>query len=90
MGAGLLALGVLSEVVSAATTPDADIRAWDNLPQYLSFVALTASPGQHTMRIDFQDAYGGAVEGLSKTITLNIPVGSRDSIIYISDQSTSF
>ena len=90
VGAGLLALGVLSEVVSAATTPDADIRAWDNLPQYLSFVALTASPGQHTMRIDFQDAYGGAVEGLSKTITLNIPVGSRDSIIYISDQSTSF
>lgn len=90
IGAGLLALGVLSEVVSAATIPEADTRAWDNLPQYLSFVALTASPGQHTLRVDFQDGFGGTIAGLTKTINLNIPPGSRDSVIYISDQSSSF
>jgi len=38
-------IGIFSKVASAATTPQADTRTWDNLPQYLSFAALRLPPG---------------------------------------------
>jgi hypothetical protein len=90
VGAGLLALGALAEVVSAATTAEADIRTWDNLPGYLSFAALTAGPGRHTLRVDFQDGFGNTLPSLTKNVTLNIPAGSRDSVLYISELSSSY
>jgi tetratricopeptide (TPR) repeat protein len=90
IGAGLLALGALTEVVSAVTVPEADTRMWESLPQYLSFAAITASPGQHQATVDFLDTYDHPILGLSKTITLNVPSGTRDTVIYISDQSKSF
>ena len=46
VGLGIALAGVISKVVSAATVPEADIRAWDNLPQYLTFMNLQLSPGR--------------------------------------------
>jgi tetratricopeptide (TPR) repeat protein len=43
VGLGLALAGLLTKAVSAAATPAADTRAWDNLPQYLS---LAAEPWQ--------------------------------------------
>ena len=40
-------IGVGSKIFSAATTPQADTRTWDNLPQRLSFAALRLPPGEH-------------------------------------------
>src|SRR6185369_8812427 len=39
VGLGLIAAGIVSKVVAAATTPQADTRTWDGLPGYLSFLA---------------------------------------------------
>jgi hypothetical protein len=87
VGLGLLAAGLLSKAFSAATTPEADIRAWDNLPRYLTFASVELPPGQHAAIIEFQDAAGRPLSNLTKNITLNVPADPRDKIVFVSDQS---
>jgi len=89
IGLGLVLAGLVSKVVSAATTPAADTRTWDNLPQYLSFAAFSLPPGQHTVRVEFNDAQGRLLSNFTKTVTLNIPAGARDSVVYVSDKSNN-
>lgn len=86
VGAGLLAFGLLSKVISAATTPVADTRCWDNLPQYLGFAALRLPPGQHAATVEFQDAVGRPISSLTKSITILVPAVDRDTVVFISDK----
>jgi tetratricopeptide (TPR) repeat protein len=86
VGLGIAAAGLISKVVSAATTPAADARTWDNLPQYLSFAALPVAPGQHTLIVEFLDPNGQVVPNLTKTFTVNVAEG-RDKVVFVSDTS---
>ena len=70
VGVGLLVAGVLSKLVSSATTPAADTRYWDNLPRYLSFAALELPPGEHTLTVEFKGESGQNLRSLTKTITV--------------------
>jgi len=85
---GAAAVGLLSKITSASTTPEADIRSWDNLPLYLSFVALELPPGQHTITVDFLDQGNRLLAGQTKTITITVPAGA-DKVVYVSDKSTT-
>ena len=87
VGLGLIAAGVLSEIFSSATTPAADIRAWTNLPRYLSFASLSLSPGQHTAKIEFLDQAGHVLPNLTKTITINVSPDGKDKVVFVSDKS---
>jgi hypothetical protein len=87
VGAGLLAAGVISKLISAATTPEADTRAWDNLPRYLSFACLQLSAGRHVVTFQFRDKAGKVVSGLTKSFTVDVPADGKDKVIFVSDQS---
>jgi hypothetical protein len=87
VGLGLIAAGALSKIISAATTPAADTRSWDNLPRFLTFAHMALPPGQHTARVEFLDAAGRLLPSLTKTITINVPADSKDKIVFVSDQS---
>jgi hypothetical protein len=87
VGAGLIAAGLLTKLVSAAATPNADIRTWDNLPRYLTFATLSVPPGQHTVTIEFLDGGGRLLPDLTKTITINVPANGTDKVVFVSDQS---
>lgn len=87
VGIGLLAAGAISKIFSAATTPAADTRSWDNLPHFLTFAHLKLPPGQHVATVEFLDAAGRLLPGLTKTITLNVPANGKDKIVFVSDQS---
>jgi hypothetical protein len=89
VGAGLMIAGLLSKIVSAATTPVADTRAWDNLPQFLSFAQLTLPAGPHTATIEFLGADGKPVEQLTKTVGFTVPATGPDKVIFVSDTSTT-
>lgn len=89
VGAGLLVAGLLSKIVSSAATPEADTRAWDNLPQFLSFAQLTLPAGTHTAVIEFIGQDGRPVEKLTKTVTFTVPAAGRDKVIFVSDASTT-
>ena len=80
---------MLSKIASASTTPEADIRSWDNLPLYLSFAAVELSPGQYVATVDFLDEANRLLPGLTKTITINVPPGPGDKVVYVSDKSVT-
>ncbi len=87
VGLGIALAGLVSKVVSAATVPAADIRCWENLPRYLSFVNVPLPVGQHAVTVQFLDASGRAVSNLTKTITVNITTTDRDKVVFVSDTS---
>lgn len=87
VGAGLLVAGILSKIVSSATTPEADIRAWDNLPHYLSFACVPLPPGQHSAVVEFHDEAGRVLPSLTKVVTFEVPTDGTDKVIFVSDQS---
>jgi hypothetical protein len=88
VGLGLLAAGLVSKIFSAATTPEADTRTWDNLPKFISYATMKLPPGEHTVTVEFNDAAGVADPKLTKTLTVNVPA-DRDKVVFVSDTSTT-
>lgn len=81
--AGLALAGILGKVVSAATTPQADTRCWDNLPQYLSFGAFRLPPGRYPATVEFFS--GGRLEPrFTQHFTLVVQDASADTVIFLS------
>jgi len=79
------AIGLFSKLASAATTPNADTRMWNNLPQRLSFAALRLPAGAHPARIDYFDAEGRRLAGSSKELTIVVDDASRDTVVFLSE-----
>ncbi|MFT3783108.1 MAG: hypothetical protein QM790_13955 [Nibricoccus sp.] len=89
---GLAAVGLISKIASSATTPEADIRTWDNLPQSLSFAALQLAPGDHPATLEFLDASGQPIVWLTQKVTITVQppepgVGGRaaDVVLFLSE-----
>jgi hypothetical protein len=89
VGLGIALAGLVSKVVSAATTPAADTRTWDNLPHYLSFACLPLPVGPHVLTVQFLDPSGRVLPNLAKTIHLNITTPDRDTVVFVSDRSVT-
>jgi hypothetical protein len=87
-GLALVAAGLLTKLVSAATTPEADTRCWEALPQFLALGQFKLKPGEHTATIRFLNAAGESDPRFAKQVTFTVPEG-RDAVVYISDQSTT-
>jgi len=87
VGLGLLAAGVISKIFSAATTPTADVRAWDNLPQFLSFAAVRLPAGLQAVTVEFLDANGSPIANLTRTVTITVSDPPRDTVIFVSDKN---
>ena len=89
---GLAAVGLISKLASAATTPEADTRAWDNLPQYLSFAALRLDPGEYTGTFTLLDASGRPLPLGQREIKITVPapdptIGAapQDTVVFLSE-----
>jgi hypothetical protein len=87
----LAAVGLISKLTAAATTPAADTRQWDNLPRYLGFHALKLPPGDHPATLTFLDAGGRAIGSLTQQFTVTVAAPTtlgeapRDTVIYRSE-----
>jgi len=78
-------LGLLTKIVSAATVATADVREWDNLPQYLSFAALELPPGTHELFVDFLDGSGRTL--VTKKATFTIVDPKKDTVVFVSEMN---
>jgi hypothetical protein len=85
-GFALLAAGLFTKIVSAATAPQADTRCWEALPQFLALGQFKLKPGEHTATVHFLNSAGQIESKMTKQITFTVPEG-RDAVIYVSDQS---
>lgn len=83
VGVGLLAAGLVSKLVSAAVTPAADTRQWDNLPNLIGFTSLRAAPGPHRLVAEFVDSSGRVT--LSRDASFTVVAGGRDTVLFFSD-----
>lgn len=68
IGAGLTLLGAVSRIASDRTKPAADIRFWDNLPEFIYVATAIKQPddeflGAEDLRITLFDAEGRSVDG---------------------------
>jgi len=82
----LAAVGLLSKVASAATTPKADTRCWENLPQRLSFGSLHLAPGEYEATLEFLDRSGQILAPRTKHLKINVkPEG--DTVLFLSELS---
>ena len=79
------AIGLIGKLASAATTPPADIRSWDNLPQRLSFAALQLPVGDYPARLEFFDAQGRRLAALTQELTINVADASQDTVVFLSE-----
>ena len=73
--------------LKATTTPEADVRTWDNLPLYLSFGALELVPGRYEATVEFLDEFNRVLLNFTKKITFDVPNIVGDQVVYVSDQS---
>jgi len=89
VGLGLLLAGLASKMISASTTPEADTRAWDNLPQFISYATMSLPPGQHEVTVEFLEPGDKVASQLTKQITVNITDTNRDKVVFVSDSSTT-
>ena len=87
-GLALVAAGLLTKIVSSATTPEADTRCWEALPQFLALGRFKLEPGEHTATVSFLNADGKIESKFTKQVTFTVPA-SRDAVVYISDQSST-
>ena len=88
IGAGIALAGLIAKGISAATKPEADVRAWDNLPRYLCFASFELGSGPHTITIKFRNGSGVELPGLTKRFTVNIP-NNKETVVFVSDQSVT-
>jgi len=88
VGAGLMVAGLLSKILAAATTPNADTRTWDNLPQYLFFGALTLPAGEHRLVVEFLDDQGRAFSEATRTVDITVAGTGSDTVLYFSDPNS--
>ena len=82
---GLAAVGLLSKIASAATTPAADIRCWNNLPQWLGFASLKLPVGEYPATLEFRGADGSVVS--TKQFTLPVHATPVDTVLLLSELS---
>ena len=81
-------VAIVAGLLSVLTVPEADTRAWDSLPRYLTFAALELPPGEHSLVADFRDAGGRTVS--IRPITLTVPTKQfrgRDTVLFVSEHS---
>jgi hypothetical protein len=86
-GFAVLGAGVLAKIIASASTPAADTRAWDNLPQFLGFAALELPPGQHQVTVEYLNGAQQTVATFTKQLTVTVKPPPQEPVIFLSDQS---
>ncbi len=90
IGAGLAVLGIVSAIASNRTKPEADIRYWDNLPEFIQVGSAIKKPedaglDRSDLRISLFDAQSSRVESYTNVVpfTYSNQIGDGDDCDWI-------
>ena len=82
-GAGVLAAGILTDVVAAQIQTQADIRTWDTLPDAVSIGMGKIAPGQHTIDVAFVDRDRNPIPGMARQQVVTVPPApARNMVLF--------
>ncbi len=84
-GLGIAAFGLVSKLFSAATSPRADTRTWDNLPKFLAFGSMRLPPGPHDIEVSFLNDQRQPIPSRSKTFRIEVNAPPHDTVIIVSE-----
>ena len=87
-GLGIAAVGLVSKMFSAATTPRADTRAWDNLPKFLTFGSMQLAPGRYDVEVEFLNDGREIIAALGQRFQIDVNAASADTVIIVSQFKT--
>ena len=73
VGLGLVVGGLISKGIAGAAQPEADTRAWDNLPHSLFFSTLNCPVGTTKVVVRALDASGAVVKETTREIVITDP-----------------
>lgn len=79
------AIGIFSKAIAMATTPEADTRTWDNLPQFLSTGTAALPAGEHEAILEFFDAGERRIDALTRKLTVTVAEPNRDTVVFLSE-----
>jgi hypothetical protein len=79
------AVGIFAKAISVATTPEADTRTWDNLPQYLSAATLALPAGAHEATLEFFDANERRIDSLTRKLTVTVAEPGHETVVFLSE-----
>ena len=85
VGLGLVAAGLVSKIFSAAASPRADTRDWDNLPDYLTFGSMSLPPGRHALTIEYLDSSGNVIPSMTRIEHVVVNPLPTDTVLYFTD-----
>lgn len=85
VGLGLVAAGLVSKIFSAAASPQADTRDWDNLPDYLTFGTMSLPPGNQALTIEYLDGSGNVIPSMTRIEHVVVNPLPSDTVLYFSD-----
>jgi tetratricopeptide (TPR) repeat protein len=83
VGLGLIVGGVVTKAVSGASKPQADIRAWDNLPDAVFLSGLHCPVGTTKITIDALDAAGGVVSSTTREVTVTADNNRTPGVLWL-------
>ncbi len=84
-GLGIAAVGLVSKLFSAATTPKADTRSWDNPPKFVAFGSMHLPPGSHNVEMNFLDDQRQPIPSRKQTFNIQVNAPPQDTVIIISE-----
>jgi hypothetical protein len=70
-GAAVAVIGIIAQGVASAVKPEADVRAWDTLPDGVHVLTTTLAPEHGTIDAVFLDAAGAPVRGLARPVPVS-------------------
>ena len=86
-GYGLMLAGLVTSIVSAIATPQADTRTWENLPNLLGFAAARLKPGRYEASVEFLGPGGNPVVGPDRRVAFDVNDPPRNTVVFISERS---
>ena len=72
-GAGVLAAGLLADIAASRIQAQADIRAWDTLPDAILVAVGRVTPGSHVMEVSYTDAEGRTLFDEPQQLRFEVP-----------------
>jgi hypothetical protein len=79
-GLAMLAVGLVSKGVSAATNAEADVRHWQCLPGALLVAPLKLPPGKHELVVE---GYYGFLAAGTRKRTIEVPAGDGVTVVFV-------